>query len=142
MFICLFAFSSKRSEPLHALQYALVGLGMLAFYAVLTALVEHLDFDSAYISAAIIITLILTIYIGLIFKKPKIALFSSLMLSALYILNYSEIATPQYSLLIEVCLIGIGLLILMYTTYNLKKPKPVLATLSIPNSTELVLAKG
>lgn len=64
------------------------------------------------------------------------------MLSALYILNYSEIATPQYSLLIEVCLIGIGLLILMYTTYNLKKPKPVLATLSIPNSTELVLAKG
>ena len=142
MFICLFAFSSKRSEPLHALQYALVGLGMLAFYAVLTALVEHLDFDSAYISAAIIITLILTIYIGLIFKKLNIALFSSLMLSALYILNYSEIATPQYSLLIEVCLIGIGLLILMYTTYNLKKPKPVLATLSIPNSTELVLAKG
>ena len=141
MFICLFAFSSKRTEPLHALQYALVGLGMLAFYAVLTALVGHLDFDSAYMSTAILVTLILAFYIGLIFKKLNITLLSGLILSTLYILNYSEIAIPNYSLLIEVGLICLGLLILMYTTYNLKKPKPLLTPLSIPNSTELILTK-
>ena len=140
MFICLFAFSSKRPEPVHALQYALVGLGMLAFYAVLSALIGHLDFDSAYISAAIVITLMLATYIGLIFKKLNIALLCSLILSALYILNYSELAIPQYGLLIEAGLVGLGLLILMYTTYNLKKPKPIVTTLSIPNNTNLIVA--
>jgi inner membrane protein involved in colicin E2 resistance len=140
MFICLFAFSSKRTEPVHALQYALVGLGMLAFYAVLSALIGHLDFDSAYISAAIVITLMLATYIGLIFKKLNIALLSSLILSALYILNYSALAIPQYGLLIEAGLVGLGLLILMYTTYNLKKPKPIVTTLSIPNNTNLIVA--
>jgi inner membrane protein len=142
MFICLFAFSSKRTEPLHALQYTLLGLGMLAFYAVLTALVGHLDFDSAYISSAIVITLIITAYIGLIFKKLNITLLSSLILSALYILNYGELAIPQYSLLIDVGLLGLGLLILMFTTYNYKALKPVLTTLSIPQTTELIVSKS
>src|SRR5690606_16583046 len=51
-FVAFFMFELMRQQPIHPIQYGLVGLAIATFFLLLVSLGEHIPFGLAYLAAA------------------------------------------------------------------------------------------
>jgi inner membrane protein len=113
-FLVFFFIEILNKKFIHPIQYILVGFGLLVFYTLLLSISEYLNFNYAFIIAAIA-TLILNIgYVKAILKSSKLAYFIGAMLFILYAFIFIIIQLQDLALLIGSIGIFIILGLVMY----------------------------
>jgi len=86
-----------KKKKIHLLQYILVGLALVLFFSILTALSEHIGFNLAYLIASLAIIVMVSSYSFAFLKDRKQALLIFSLLSIIYgflfiILNLNDYA--------------------------------------------------
>lgn len=107
-----------QKNPLHPVQYVLVGLALVIFYSLLLSISEYIVFDFAYLIAAGATILLITFYAKGHFKSWKTAGIFFLLLSCLYSFIFVLIRLEDTALLVG----SIGLfLVLAFVMYASRK---------------------
>jgi len=119
-FLTFLIFELTNNSRLHYVQYALIGLSLAMFFLTLLALSEHIAFLSAYLVAAAITVLSISVYAYFSSRKAGQALAVLVLLTALYIILYSLLQLEDYALLMGTGLLLVILLVLMWITRNLR----------------------
>lgn len=118
-FLTLFAFELAAKQPLHALQYVLVGAAQALFYLILLALAEHLPFKDAYLAAAGVTVGMISLYTWAVLRSFWKALVLLLVLGGLYYVLYHILKLEDYALLAGTGLVALALLMMMFVTRHL-----------------------
>lgn len=119
-FIGFFGWEHASSKlRLHAMNYALVGLSLAAFYLLLLALSEHLGFALAYLIAAAALVLLLFAYVLGVTSSRVAAAVNAALLSLSYGLLYLILGSEDYALLLGSLLVFGALAALMLATRRL-----------------------
>ncbi len=108
-FALFFIIELMQKNPLHPVQYVLVGLALVIFYTLLLSISEYILFDYAYLIAAIATILLITLYAKSHFKTWKSAAIFGSLLSALYGFIFILIRLEDTALLVG----SIGLFIIL-----------------------------
>ncbi|MDR2678929.1 MAG: cell envelope integrity protein CreD [Zoogloeaceae bacterium] len=118
-FTAFFLWEILRRQPLHAMQYLLVGLALTIFFLLLIALSEHIAFLYAYLlSAAACIGLIVFYLAGVLGgRKPALAFGGGLVI--LYGALYSLLQSEDNALLIGSGMLFVALAAIMISTRRL-----------------------
>ena len=108
-FLVLIIIELRSTHRIHIFYYLLVGLALLMFFSLLTALSEHIGFNPAYmVSAAATITLLTLFFRSLLDRRWMVLLISGL-LTALYVFIFFLLAMKDYAFLVG----NIGLFVLL-----------------------------
>ncbi|NJK83380.1 MAG: cell envelope integrity protein CreD, partial [Saprospiraceae bacterium] len=110
-FLVFFFVEALNDKRIHPVQYILVGLALVLFFALLLALAEHIGFNWAYLASSIATTGLIAIYVSSIFKNGKLTFVTSGILVVLYGFIYTLLQLESYALLIGT----IGLFIILAT---------------------------
>jgi inner membrane protein len=97
--LTLFLWEHLSRQPLHPIQYGLMGLALSVFYLLLLALAEHIGFPKAYAAAAVALCSLLGVYIAGAFRSSKAGGGSALAFGTVYALLYLLVTSEDYSLL-------------------------------------------
>ena len=108
-FALFFIIELMQKNPLHPVQYVLVGLALVIFYSLLLSISEYILFDYAYLTAAGATILLITLYAKSHFKTWKSAAVFGSSLTALYGFIFILIRLEDTALLIG----SIGLFIIL-----------------------------
>lgn len=108
-FALFFIIELMQKNPLHPVQYVLVGLALVIFYTLLLSISEYILFDYAYLTAAAATVLLITLYAKSHFKTWKSAAVFGSLLSALYGFIFILIRLEDTALLVG----SIGLFIIL-----------------------------
>jgi len=130
-FLTLLIFELALARPLHAVQYALVGVALCVFFLVLLALSEHLGFLLAYAGAATLTILMISLYTGAVLRSAKRGVGVFALLTALYAILYSLLQLEDYALLLGTALLVGVIAVLMVVTRDLHR-RPVPAPVPAP----------
>jgi len=106
LLVFLFIELVKKKE-IQIIQYLLVGLALVLFFSVLTALSEHLGFTLAYLVASLSIISLVSLYSYGMIKDKRQALWIFILLSVLYAFLYILLQLNDFAFLAG----NIGLLI-------------------------------
>ena len=118
-FLSFFMYEVLAGLRIHPMQYLLVGLAIALFYLLLLSFAEIIGFLSAYILAAVAVTVLITGYCFSVLQAKKRVFSITALLVALYGYLYILLQLDQYSLLFgSVLLFGV-LATVMYITRNL-----------------------
>ena len=98
-----------KKKKIHLFQYLLVGLALVLFFSVLTALSEHIGFNFAYLIASITIVVMITTYSNAILKDKTYIFWISSLLVALYSFLFILLQLNDYAFLAG----NIGLLVIL-----------------------------
>jgi inner membrane protein len=109
--LTLFLWEHLAGQPLHPIQYGLMGLALSVFYLLLLALAEHIGFPKAYGTAAAALCALLGVYIAGAFRSSKAGGGSALAFGTVYALLYLLVTSEDYSLLAG----SIGLFVILAT---------------------------
>ena len=109
--LTLFLWEHLAGQPLHPIQYGLMGLALSVFYLLLLALAEHIGFPKAYATAAVALCALLGVYIAGAFRSSKAGSGSALAFGTVYALLYLLVTSEDYSLLAG----AIGLFVILAT---------------------------
>jgi len=120
-FLTFFAFEISVGKRLHVLQYGLVGVALSLFYLLLLSLAEHIAFVYAYLGAASVVVMIITLYAWAVLRSFKSGLLILLLLSGLYGVLYLLLEMEDYALLAGTGLLIIATSSMMYVTRNLRQ---------------------
>ncbi|MEA2113611.1 MAG: cell envelope integrity protein CreD, partial [Patescibacteria group bacterium] len=113
-FLVFFFAEVFNRKKVHPIQYILVGLAIVLFYALLVSISEIIGFGWAYlISSAATIGLI-ALYSKSVLTNVKMAIIQGLILSFLYLFVYIILQLEDYALLIGSVLLFSILAVLMY----------------------------
>ena len=104
-------FNKKR---IHPIQYILVGLSMILFYALLVSISEIAGFGWAYLISSIATIGLITLYSKSVLANAKMALIQGSILAFLYLFVYIILQLEDYALLIGSALLFSILAIVMY----------------------------
>ncbi|HEY4335995.1 MAG TPA: cell envelope integrity protein CreD [Puia sp.] len=110
-------------QPIHSVQYALVGLALCIFYTLLLSLSEYLGFNGAYSIAAIATIGLIAWYIGSLLHSARMSLFITLLLVVQYGFVFTLIQLQDYALLMGSIGLFITLAIVMYFSRKIKWEK-------------------
>lgn len=99
-FAALFLVELLSKRKVHPVQYLLIGLANCAFYLLLLAFSEHLDFGLAYAVAAAATVSLTAAYVGAVFADARAAAGAFLLLAAQYGYLYAALGSEDYALLI------------------------------------------
>lgn len=113
---------------MHPVQYFLVGLAIVIFYALLLSLGEHVSFCTSYVIAAGAVSLLVAGYCAVIFRKGAVALTEGAAMVIAYILIYLLLQMTDYALIAGCTILFILLALLMAFTGNLNKSKVIIDT--------------
>lgn len=108
-FTLFFFIEILQKKQIHPLQYLLVGFALTIFYTLLLSITEYCGFNLAYSISASATILLIGLYVSGIFKKIKIALLFSTVLSALYAYIFVLIQLQDFALLFG----SIGLFVIL-----------------------------
>lgn len=109
-------------RKLHPLQYLLVGLALILFYALLVSLSEQLGFGTAYLIAAVMTTLLIAVYIRAATGMVRLGVFIGGLLALLYTYIYVLLQMENYALLAGS--VGLFVILAVVMHYSLKfKPR-------------------
>lgn len=108
-FTLFFFIEILQKKQIHPLQYLLVGFALTIFYTLLLSITEYCGFNLAYSISASATILLIGLYVSGIFKKIKIALLFSTLLSALYAYIFVLIQLQDFALLFG----SIGLFVIL-----------------------------
>lgn len=89
-----------KKNSVNPFHYLLVGLALVLFYALLLSMSEIWGFNLAYLVAALMTTIMITLYMGAILKNRKQGLLVGVLLAFLYIFVFLLIRMESYSLLV------------------------------------------
>ena len=120
-YITFLIFELGIGRRLHIVQYAIIGLALSMFYLTLLSMAEHAGFFKAYITSALIIILMISLYAYAAIRSVSKTGVIVLLLSGLYALLYSLLKLEDYALLAGTALLLLILAILMYLTRNIGK---------------------
>lgn len=98
-FIAIFLFEIFTRRRLHPIQYALVGLADVVFYALLLSLSEHIGFTAAYLSSALAVLGLIVFYAASILGSIRRGLVLAPLLVILYGYLYAALQSRDYALL-------------------------------------------
>jgi len=106
----VFFFSEMLSKiRIHAVNYLLVGVALILFYSLLTALSEHLAFSVSYLIAASTIIVMIAVFAYSLYHSKKVTATVIATLSALYAYLYIILQLSDYSLLMG----NIGMVVIL-----------------------------
>jgi inner membrane protein len=115
-FLTFFLCEHMGRMPIHGMQYLFVGLALAVFYVLLLALSEHVEFWTAYLIAASVLVLLITVYLSGVFRRAAPAAIFGGALATLYALMYLILVSEDYSLLMGAIMLCGVLAILMIGT--------------------------
>ncbi len=113
-------------KEINVVQYGIVGLSLVLFYALLLSFSEFIAFGLAYVIAAVMTVSALTLYYRAILKDKSAWIFGGFVV-AVYVVNYLLLQMENYSLLVGTLVLFVLLTVVMYLTTNMsgkKKPLP------------------
>ena len=119
-FATVFFVEYRRQTPIHPVQYLLIGVALLVFYALLLSFCEHIPFLWSYLIAMLMTVVLITGYLAGILKIRKTALLVGALLLALYIFLYVLLQLETYALLFGSLGIFVILAVLMYVSLKVK----------------------
>lgn len=118
-FLIFFFVEILNKKRIHPIQYILVGLALVLFYALLLALSEHISFNWAYIAAAIANVILITAYSFSMFRSNMLTKIMGLILLILYGFIFTTIQLQDLALLLGSIGLFIVLAIVMYLSRNI-----------------------
>ncbi len=108
------------TKSIHAFQYILVGFALCLFYTLLISISEYLNFNTAYLIAAIATITMIYLYIRSVFNSNRIASFIGLTLVFMYGFIYVLIQSQDYALLMGSIGLFLTLGLVMYFSRKAK----------------------
>jgi inner membrane protein len=133
-FLAFLMFDVIGGVRVSAIEYALVGSGLILFFVMLLAFAEVIGFTPAYLVAAGAIISLLTAYSAAVLASWKRGLFIAALLSGLYGVLYLLLSLEDLSLLAGSVLLFVALAAVMYLTRGIEwggappRTEPALAT--------------
>ena len=118
-FVALLMFDIIGGVRVSAVEYLLVGAGLVLFFVLLLAFAEVIGFTWAYLVASAGIIGLITAYSAAVLKSWKRAGYIGGLLTALYAVLYILLSLEAYSLLIGSLMLFAALATVMYATRNL-----------------------
>ncbi|HEU0098727.1 MAG TPA: cell envelope integrity protein CreD [Allosphingosinicella sp.] len=118
-FLAFLLFDVIGGVRVSAVEYLLVGAGLILFFVLLLAFAEVIGFTLAYIVASAAITGLNTAYSSAVLRSWKRAAYIGTLLAALYAVLFVLLSLEAYSLLIGSLLLFAALAGVMYLTRNL-----------------------
>ena len=118
-FIAFFLTEVIYQLKLHPIQYLLVGLGLAEFYLLLLAFMDHIGFLRAYIIAAVMTILLISLYSRFILKNKKGGVLIAILLTVIYFFFFAVVYVETYALLSGALLLFVVLSGVMFITRNL-----------------------
>ena len=115
-FIAVFVLELTSGKRVHAVQYMLVGLAMILFYALLLSLAEHVGFPLAYLAASAATGGMLSLYVGYALSSAVKGLIMLCVFLILYGLLYLILRLEDYALLAGAVAGFVMLTVTMFTT--------------------------
>jgi inner membrane protein len=99
-FLTLFLLEIFTKKRIHPVPYLLSGIGNAVFYLLLLSLSEQLPFYSAYLIAALAVTIMMTLYSRSLLPSWNKSWYMGLVVTISYILLYAVLNAESYALLI------------------------------------------
>lgn len=115
-FLVFFLTEILNKKRIHPFQYILVGLALCLFYVLLISMSEQIAFDSAYVIAAAVVVLMITLYSRTFYALWKHSLLLAVVLTGLYGYLYVTIQATDYALLMGAGGLTLMLALTMYFT--------------------------
>jgi len=115
-FLTFFAWEQVTRNPLHPLQYLLIGLALSIFYLLLIALSEHISFAAAYVTAAVALVVLIGVYIAGALRSTIRGGVAGLAMSGVYALLYALVLSEDYALLLGAIVLFVALAAVMLVT--------------------------
>lgn len=115
-FFTLFLFEVMTGRLLHPVPYVLTGAALAVFYLVLLALSEYLPFSGAFLTASLMLLLVVTPYTGAVLGKRKYGYLVGAMMGLTYALLYILVTAEHAALLLGSVSLLIAIAGLMYLT--------------------------
>lgn len=116
-FLVFFFVEVLNKQHIHPFQYILVGLALCLFYTLLLSFSEHMNFNLAYVLAALAIIIMIIAYSKTIFKNNRLTGVMGLILVMLFGFIYIVLQLQDYALLIG----SIGLFMILATVMYLSR---------------------
>ncbi|MBN1416617.1 MAG: cell envelope integrity protein CreD [Bacteroidales bacterium] len=113
-FLIFFFAEFIHKTKVHPVHYLLVGIGLIIFYTLLTALSEHIGFALSYFMASMVIITLISLFAQSLYKKIRVSLTVAISLTALYVFLFVVLQLTDYALLIGSAGLLIVLAIIMY----------------------------
>jgi inner membrane protein len=99
-FLTLFLLEIFTKRRIHPVPYLLSGIGNAVFYLLLLSLSEQIPFSAAYLTAAMAVTIMLTLYSRSLLPSWNKSWYMGLVVTLSYILLYAVLNAESYALLI------------------------------------------
>ena len=115
-FVAFFMFELIRQQPIHPIQYALVGLAIAIFFLLLVSLGEHIPFGLAYVSAAGACIGLIGFYLSAVLGGALRGAGFAAMLAALYAALYGLLVSEDNALVLGAGLLFVVLAAIMVVT--------------------------
>ena len=98
-FIAVFLIEVLGRRAFHPIQYLMVGAALAVFYLLLLSLSEHIGFVPAYALASAAIVALVSLYVGLVFRRRREGLIVAAELAGAYALLFVVLRSEDYALL-------------------------------------------
>ena len=108
-FALFFIIELMQKKPMHPVQYVLIGIALVIFFTLLLSISEFIVFDFAYLIAASLTILLITLYAKSHFKSVRSAATFGSLLTCLYAFIFVLIRLEDAALLVG----SIGLFIIL-----------------------------
>ena len=118
-FLAFFMFEVLRQLRVHPLQYALVGIALTVFFALLLSLSEHIGFNKAYLLAAGACVSQIGFYVSHILHSVKRGLGFALALATMYAMLFGLLQSEDLSLLLGSVGLFVVVSLVMFATRRL-----------------------
>jgi inner membrane protein len=118
-FLAFLLFDVIGGVRVSAVEYLLVGAGLVLFFALLLAFAEVIGFTPAYVLASAAIIGLNTAYSAAVLKSWRRAGLIGALLTGLYVVLYILLSLEAFSLLIGSLMLFVALAAVMYLTRNL-----------------------
>ncbi len=118
-FTAFFLFEIFNRYKIHPIQYILIGLSMIMFYALFLSLTEQMPFIIAYVIATLATVGLITYYSAFVLRNKKRAYGMGTFLFALYTYLYVVLKSEDHALIMGTAGLFTILGIVMFITRNL-----------------------
>ncbi|MHB9295045.1 putative inner membrane protein [Pillotina sp. SPG140] len=118
-FLTLFLLEIFTKQTIHPVPYILSGIADVIFYLLLLSLSEQMPFYTAYLIAAIAVTVLMTLYARSLLPSWNTCWYMALVLVISYILLYAVLNAESYALLIGSVGAFVVTALIMFITRNL-----------------------
>lgn len=119
-FVVFFIIQLTSKINIHPFQYLMIGFALLMFYTLLISISEHSNYLKAYLTASLLVIILITFYSKWILNSIKFSSFIAGSLFILYGFIYVIIQLETYSLLVGSVGLFMILATIMYVSRNVE----------------------